>query len=289
MCVLADSGFIMPLPARALIILALFVAGTNCAFSQTAGLKNESNSSVTGKVTIKDKPAAGIVVGMHLARPERSSPTYKAITNQDGIYRINNIARGTYVIAPVAPAMVISDENNPLGQTVLITVGDSVDGVDFNLVRGAVITGKVTDADGRPVVETWVTLTNVQPPNQPGSSYNIPEGQTDDRGIYRIFGVHAGHYKVEVHDNHQWSRGGPPVMPATYYPDVQEADKATIVDGRVNERSLIGSPSASISTVASNDKSKSPRAWSAPALTPDRLIRPAHARPRHPLPVRRDH
>jgi Carboxypeptidase regulatory-like domain len=98
------------------------------------------------------------------------------------------------------------------------------------LVRGAVITGKVTDPDGHPVIETWVTLVNVQPPNQPGSSYNIPQGQTDDRGIYRIFGIHAGSYKVVVHDNHRWSRGGPPVMPATYYPDVQAADKATIVD-----------------------------------------------------------
>ena len=35
----------------------------------------------------------------------------------------------------------------------ILTEGESVDGIDFTLVKAGVITGKVLDADGKPVVE----------------------------------------------------------------------------------------------------------------------------------------
>ena len=222
----------MPLPACALIILALFAALACGVPAQTAGLKNESNSSVTGKVTIKGKPASGIVVGMRFAQAEISSPTYKATTNQDGVYRISSIRNGTYVIAPIAPAMISSDDNKLSGQTLVITSGDNAEGIDFDLLRGGVITGKVTDADGHPVIEIGVTLAIVQPsPNQRG--YQLPNALTDDRGIYRIFGVHPGRYKVAVFNNRRFFANSPPSMSGTYYPDVQDFDKATVVD--INE------------------------------------------------------
>jgi len=217
----------MPLPARALIILALFAALACCVPAQTPGLKNESDSSVTGKVTIKGKPAAGIVVGMRFAQAENSSPTYKATTNQDGVYRISSIRNGTYVIAPIAPAMISSDDNKLSGQTLVITGGDNAEGIDFDLVRGGVITGKVTDADGHPMIEIGVTLAIVQPsPNQRGSQ--LPNALTDDRGIYRIFGVHPGRYKVAVFSNRRFANS--PSMSVAYYPDVQDFDKAAVVD-----------------------------------------------------------
>ena len=35
----------------------------------------------------------------------------------------------------------------------MVEVGESTEGVDFALTEGGVITGRVTDAEGRPVVE----------------------------------------------------------------------------------------------------------------------------------------
>jgi 5-hydroxyisourate hydrolase-like protein (transthyretin family) len=210
------------------MILALVVGCAVYAPSQIPSGGKGTNASVSGKVTIKGKPAAGVVVGMRLTQPGPSSPTYKATTNEDGTYRINNIAYGTYQVMPVAPALVPFDRNRERRQTLTITDGDNVENIDFDLVRGGVITGRVTDADGRALVEMSVSLRFVAQPNQYGM-YDDLHGQTDDRGKYRIFGIRAGRYKVAVDDPRRFSRGAPS-LPVTYFPDVQDSDKAATVD-----------------------------------------------------------
>src|SRR5207244_12335072 len=66
-----------------------------------------------------------------------------------------------------------------------------------------VITGRVTDAENKPVVEERVSLQSVDENGAPSrfgvfSSPNDQMYQTDDRGIYRIYGLPAGRYKVSV-------------------------------------------------------------------------------------------
>ncbi len=71
------------------------------------------------------------------------SPLYNATTDQDGNYRITDVPPGSYQIAPIAPAYVIS--GNP--KVVIIGEGEAVEDFDFALVRGGMVTGRVTDAD----------------------------------------------------------------------------------------------------------------------------------------------
>jgi len=106
-----SGGFIMPLLARTLIAVILCAAFgvLHSLPAQTPASKNEADASVSGKVTIKGKPAVGIVVGLHsMSQPDLASASYKATTDQEGLYRINNIADGRYEIAPFAPALVAS-------------------------------------------------------------------------------------------------------------------------------------------------------------------------------------
>jgi len=223
----------MPLPVRTLILAMLLVAQclTHHAMSQTPASKNEANASVSGKVTINGKPAAGVVVGMHHARPERTSPIYRTTTNEDGIYRINNIASGNYQVAPVVPGMLVSDADNPNGPNLIISAGDNVESIDFNLIRGGVITGKITDSDGRPLIEEGVTLVPVEPQNQRNGEDRVPGGETDDRGIYRMFGIRPGRYKVLFTESRRpdGDRRRAP-LPMTYYPDVTDPAKATVIE-----------------------------------------------------------
>jgi plasmid stabilization system protein ParE len=44
------------------------------------------------------------------------------------------------------------------GKTVTIAEGETVEKIDFSLVRGGVITGRVTDADGAPVIGQRINL-----------------------------------------------------------------------------------------------------------------------------------
>ena len=202
--------------------------------SQTKPTKKNSEATVSGKVTLKGKPAPSVVVGMRLSQPGDGDPTFKATTDQDGNYRISDVPAGSYGVAPVAPPFVIADANNSRGQTVVIAEDEKVEGIDFELLRGGVITGKITDADGHPVVGERVNLQSVNERNQRGQIYPVPANfQTDDRGIYRIFGIRPGHYKVSIGDAENFGSRpgrGRPAFPTTFYPDTTDPAKATLIE-----------------------------------------------------------
>jgi hypothetical protein len=148
------------------------------AFSQTKTQKKSPASSVSGRVTIHGKAAAGITVGIRSSDfSPQPAPALKATTDQEGNYRINDIPAGNYQVSPMAPAYVVSDLVLPRvgAKTLLLAEGEDVQGIDFSIVRGGVIAGKVIDADGRPVMEERVTLVSEDQANQ-----RIPNGRPRD-------------------------------------------------------------------------------------------------------------
>ncbi len=221
----------LPFPLTVTLVL-LFSCLFYChrANAQATAAKKNQDATVSGKVTIKGKPAPGIVVGLRVRDPAQSDPTFKATTDDEGKYRIINLPSGTYLAAPAAPSFVISDVNNSSGHTVIIAEKEKVENIDFDLMRGGVITGKVADADGHPFVEEHVTLFSIDPGNQRWSmSAPSSNGQTDDRGIYRIFGIPPGRYQVSVGEGENRIGRGHPAHLITFYPDVTDVAKATVV------------------------------------------------------------
>jgi hypothetical protein len=94
-----------------ILISAVFLCGAclcQRANSQTNPAKKDVNATISGKVTFKGKPIPGIVVGVRLSQAQ-SSQTVKGTTDQDGIYHITGLSEGSYQVAPMAPALVISD------------------------------------------------------------------------------------------------------------------------------------------------------------------------------------
>jgi hypothetical protein len=225
---------------RCVVTLALVVSYfgfCSVASSQTKPAKKSPGGTISGKVTIKGKATPGIVVGLRTSQPAMPyEPSSRATTDQEGHYRLTDVPAGTYQVAPVAPAFVVSDINSR-NQTVVILEGESVEGIDFALVRGGVITGKVTDAEGRPVIEQRVNLFSAnQPPNprDPTQLYPITSAQTDDRGIYRMFGLTAGRYKLAAGEGANGffydAVGRGPSYKETFYPDVTDPAKATVLE-----------------------------------------------------------
>jgi protocatechuate 3,4-dioxygenase beta subunit len=224
----------------------VFVAGAVCLlvtqilFAQTPSAKRPL-ATVSGTVTIKGKPAAGITVG--LLRSEGGPPndiTARGLTDQDGRYRINNVAAGTYEVMPAAPSFIIPDlQTLPPRKTIFVNEGENVDGIDFPLVRGGVITGRVTDADARPVVQQQVYLYradswNSKGPNQQPQIFPMAAGMTDDRGIYRAFGLMPGRYKVatgRADDSFNPTQvQGRATYNRVFHPDTSDPAKATIIE-----------------------------------------------------------
>lgn len=214
-----------------LILIVLALAFCPSANSQTNPEKRTATATISGKVTMKGKPARGIVVGVRLNQDNSPARTFQARTDDDGIYHITGVPGGSVTIAPVAPAFVISNTNEPWGRGLIVTEGDTIDGVDFDLLRGGVITGKVTDADGSPIIAQRISLMRVDAARF-GSPSSLSEMfETDDRGIYRVFGLAPGRYKVSVSDQRLDSatvRGRS--VPDTYHPSTTDSTKAAIIE-----------------------------------------------------------
>jgi hypothetical protein len=169
-------------------------------------------------------------------RPQPGA-VFKSTTEADGNYRITNVPAGRYQVAPLAPAYVGFDQDSfySSSKAVILGEGEIVENIDFSLVRGAVITGKVTHADGRPVIEERIIAEPADDPNQRGQmNYPGPPFQTDDRGVYRIFGLAAGRYKVAVGQAEEAFSAtvnqARPAYERVFYPNVINADEAKVID-----------------------------------------------------------
>ena len=213
---------------QAIACILLILATVIDARSQT-GPEKRQGATFSGKVTIKGKGAPGITVG--LIRIENSShePTrHRAFTDDQGNYRITNVDPGKYQLTAVTPGFIPAERTDS-NKTFLITKSETLENVDFALVRGGIITGKVTDSDGRPLIEEHIMLF----PLEGGRGYSQymlpPQTRTDDRGIYRAFGVPPGKYRIAVgQDDDFGSRGGG--YRRTFHPAATEISQATIIE-----------------------------------------------------------
>jgi Carboxypeptidase regulatory-like domain len=211
----------IPSARRAIASLLFILLAAVCSQSQVAPTKT---ATISGKITLKTKGLAGVVVAARDTEgPDRVR--YRAVTDQNGNYRITNVPGGSYQVLPLAPGLV---PENQVQRSLVLQEGDVVKDVNFSLTRGGVITGKITDADGRPVVEEEIFLQAADGPEADVPYLNMGI-MTDDRGVYRAFGLRSGKYKVSVGQGESLP-GGPPSYPQTFYPSVTEPDKATVVE-----------------------------------------------------------
>jgi len=214
----------------------------NCSLLITeagAQTKPTSPSTISGKVTIKGKPAPGIVVALMYSDGASSNQAQlpRGTTDQDGTYRISDVPSGTYTVQTAKPAYVQKDAQDVGKRMIVVGEGESIEEIDFELVRGGVITGKVTDSSGKPAVFEAVNIYKAEVFERATQQRQMPVvafkvGQTDDRGIYRVYGLQPGKYKVAVGRGEDTRVGftlGRNVR-RVFYPDGDDQSKATILE-----------------------------------------------------------
>ncbi|HWP43575.1 MAG TPA: carboxypeptidase regulatory-like domain-containing protein [Blastocatellia bacterium] len=222
--------------ALALILLVL----SSQSSAQQQRRAGEATSSIAGQVTIGDNPAAGIVVALAPSESYSLRQTHIARTRTDeqGYYRLTGLPAGRYTVVPLAHAYVAPTEAGQRwpGKPITLQEGGAVESLDIQLTRGGVITGRVTDADGRPLIGVRVRLAH---PGRNNTSFIAPYSgmyETDDRGIYRLYGLPEGPYTVSVGEvtNQPGARGGfgGNYYPRTYHPDTTNESMASIIEVR---------------------------------------------------------
>jgi len=198
-----------------------------------ASQTKEATGSIAGQVTIGGHPARGVVV---LLLPGEDGPivrqSAKATTDQDGHYQMTGVPAGQHLLRAFAPALIAGPGNNVMGRSgkvINIAAGEALDGMDIALTRGAALTGRVIDADGQPLIQEYIRLLAV---NEQGRQVEISFSgdpsmyTTDDRGVYRLFGVPPGRYIVSVGINNS----GNTFYPQTFHPGVTDEARAMAVE-----------------------------------------------------------
>ena len=160
-------------------------------------------------------------------------------TDENGRFRFAGLKAGRYTLVAFAPGFVTPSENNfgSRAKTIDLADGENVENQEIALKRGAVITGRVTDSSGKPLVEQRVELTRLDDRGQPtrgAPGFSPYANLTDDRGIYRIYGLQAGRYLVGA--GFAQREGSITVTvnrtyyQLTYHPDTTEQSKAKVID-----------------------------------------------------------
>jgi len=173
------------------VVVRAQVASTG---SGTAPKKTEQPplGTIDGKVVNESgQPLAGAMVYL---RTVNSGIVRSTISDLEGNFRVNGLETGLYLVSANSPAYTnaVGDPEAPK----YYRLGDSA---RVEMVRGGAITGTVTNAIGEPVIAVRVRATMIRDAKgQPGRSLGNVEQPTDDRGIYRIYGLAPGTYLVSA-------------------------------------------------------------------------------------------
>jgi protocatechuate 3,4-dioxygenase beta subunit len=165
---------------------------------------NTTATPATGSIT-------GRVLSAETGRPlKRAQVTVSGagrggrttITDDQGVYSVTALSAASYTITASKNGYVdaIFGQRHPLqaGTPLQLDNNQQANNVDLRLIRGGVITGRVLDEDGEPLMRAVVSIQRYQ--YMQGSRQLSPAGadQTDDRGVYRVFGLPPGDYYVSV-------------------------------------------------------------------------------------------
>jgi hypothetical protein len=124
------------------------------------------------------------------------------LTDENGAFDFSDLPAGRYTINASKNGFVglSYGQRRPLqaGTPLQLLGGQQLKGVDFQLPRGGVVSGQVSDDSGDVMPGVMVSVMRYQ--YAQGDRRLTPAGQaqTDDRGIYRVWGLNPGDYYVSA-------------------------------------------------------------------------------------------
>jgi hypothetical protein len=181
-------------------LLVIFALAT-CADGRATLNRDPPNAArvaghvrVGGEGTVVRGARVTLLPTLEIFQPDMTPPCVE--TDRDGRYAFEGIAPGAYLVAA-------SKTGFPRTAVVPVhlSAGRAIDSVDVFLERGGVITGRISDENGEPLIGVVVEALNTV--DQHGAMLRDfvragHSGTTDDRGEFRVFGLPPGMYVVEA-------------------------------------------------------------------------------------------
>ncbi len=214
------------------ITVCWLIFGATLSAQTNPATQKIGTATISGRITLEDKPAAGVTVGLLKAdtvSQDDLAPVQRATTDSEGRYRMTSVVGGRFRLQAMAPGFVTDEQKTDMfsrGRNLNLNDGETVENMDFKLTKGGVISGKVTDGNGRPLIAGRLQLFQIQADGrkqQAQSGMNFVMMQTDDRGEYRLYGLMEGRYVVGASVN------APGQPKTTYHPNTMSQEEATVI------------------------------------------------------------
>lgn len=192
---------------------------------------NPARQNREGAITVRvigpdGQPMADAVVFAYRI-DESSGPPHSAAAADDGNFKLTGLPPGIYGLEAHAPGYISAETS---AETRIHRIGENV---TIGMIKGGVITGRVTDEAGEPIVGVSVAcyrLRDAEGRTTGSRSDGVDNrsGATDDRGIYRVYGLPPGAYVVNIgdgasEDDSQIRHDAP-----TYYPSATRDTAAEV-------------------------------------------------------------
>jgi len=195
---------------------------SSAALTRAEPIRLQPGAVISGRITIGPggKPVAGIKVGAQGMGPGEGWGD--AVSSADGEYRITQLPPGAYNVAVSLKDAVARSWTARAHEGVYVQEGEHRDGIDFALIAGAVIRGRVVAEDnGEPIPDVSI---GVYGPAHPESGAWVQGTQTGPDGAY-LHRVPEGKQHLYI------SMATPPpgfLMPANRSRDLTVRDGETV-------------------------------------------------------------
>ena len=162
----------------------------------------KSKGKITGKVLADDgQPMDGAIAYISPTSNSNSRGWEPIVTDEEGNFVAENLSPGSYTVGANSPGFVSPE--NPAGAKYY----RSGEAVSIMLVKGGVITGRVTNALGNPIIAAPMQVVRIR--DSEGRTvretrWYAQNRNTDDKGNYRIYGLPAGKYLVSAGGKSDW-------------------------------------------------------------------------------------
>jgi hypothetical protein len=215
---------------RCVALVAAFLSMSFITAAQQTG-------EITGRVVIEGGAGlSNVTVRLFPANTGQRSRArlITTATDEEGNFKFTSVPPAAYSIA-VLESKGYVNQPVPAAERNLRRYYRLGDHAIISLIRGAVITGRVTTSEGEPMV--GVVVSALMARDAEGNPLRQQFGRqrlTDDRGVYRLYGLSPGTYIVVVRSNlsDQTTAAGDSEAP-TYYPSSTRdtAGEVAVVSG----------------------------------------------------------
>ncbi len=182
------------------LTLALSGAPGMARQSRDRGIDPVGTAVIAGTVVTDTDPAAPLRRAIVTVEGGGLSSGRSVVTDDDGRFAIGALPAGRYNIAAMKPAYLDSHygarrPGRP-GTPLILAEGEQAD-ITIRMPRGAVVEGTIRGDDGAPLAGVDVYALKAGSRMSVGGPGLTPRSdmiRTDDRGMYRIYGLAPGEY-----------------------------------------------------------------------------------------------